>query len=67
MTGPDSPFFRIEQRLRRGELIVASREIDDWTRPHHEDAGALTQTLHAGVRQALGPVCKIRWSFMESR
>lgn len=42
MTVPDTPFFRIAQRLEQGELIEASYEIDAWLANAPDDPYALT-------------------------
>jgi tetratricopeptide (TPR) repeat protein len=42
MTVSDTPFSRIQQRLVRGELIAASRDIDTWMALAPADAGAFT-------------------------
>ncbi len=42
MTVPDTPFFRIAQRLEQGELIEASYEIDAWLANAPDDPHALT-------------------------
>lgn len=42
MTASDTPFSRIQSRLYRGDLLVASHEIAEWMERQPTDAGALT-------------------------
>jgi transposase-like protein len=64
-------YLRYKLSLRDLVEIMAEQGLSLAHAPKEVPVGhydlALGQTLRAGVRQALGSVCEIRWPFMESR